>query len=190
MAYDITDPAAVHRLQLEGREKLTVAGVEAVGLSDGGGAGCGGCGGVRSAAAGAPPPPEKQTADPCAGRGVSAGGGSGAAVVCPAGGRGRAAAGDAQRHGAGCAAVCAGAVAAAAAVVGLLAGRSGGHGAPSVVPCVVDGGAGEKNRRCREKSLSFSPQVRYDKEKDGEGGEHTWHRRKKQRTAPAPPWCC
>ena len=30
MAYDITDPAAVHRLQLEGREKLTVAGVEDV----------------------------------------------------------------------------------------------------------------------------------------------------------------
>ena len=30
MPYDITDPAAVHRLQLEGREKLTVAGVEDV----------------------------------------------------------------------------------------------------------------------------------------------------------------
>ena len=30
MAYYITDPAAVHRLQLEGREKLTVAGVEDV----------------------------------------------------------------------------------------------------------------------------------------------------------------
>ena len=30
MEYDITDPAAVHRLQLEGREKLTVAGVEDV----------------------------------------------------------------------------------------------------------------------------------------------------------------
>ena len=26
MPYDITDPAAAHRLQLEGREKLTVAG--------------------------------------------------------------------------------------------------------------------------------------------------------------------
>ena len=94
------------------------------------------------------------------------------------------------RAGRAGAAVCAGAVAAAAAAVGLLAGCSGGHGAPSVAPCVVDGGAGEKNRRCREKSLSFSPQVRYDKEKDGEGGEHTWHRRKKRRTAPTPPWCC
>ena len=30
MPYDITDPAAAHRLQLEGREKLTVAGVEDV----------------------------------------------------------------------------------------------------------------------------------------------------------------
>lgn len=30
MPYDITDPVAVHRLQLEGREKLTVAGVEDV----------------------------------------------------------------------------------------------------------------------------------------------------------------
>ena len=30
MPYDITDPAATHRLQLEGREKLTVAGVEDV----------------------------------------------------------------------------------------------------------------------------------------------------------------
>ena len=30
MAYDITDPAVVHRRQLEGREKLTVAGVEDV----------------------------------------------------------------------------------------------------------------------------------------------------------------
>ena len=30
MPYDITDPAAVHRLQLEGREKLSVSGVEDV----------------------------------------------------------------------------------------------------------------------------------------------------------------
>lgn len=30
MPYDITDPAAAHRLQLEGREKLTVSGVEDV----------------------------------------------------------------------------------------------------------------------------------------------------------------
>ena len=30
MPYDSTDPAAAHRLQLEGREKLTVAGVEDV----------------------------------------------------------------------------------------------------------------------------------------------------------------
>ena len=30
MPYDITDPATAHRLQLEGREKLTVAGVEDV----------------------------------------------------------------------------------------------------------------------------------------------------------------
>ena len=30
MPYDITDPATAHRLQLEGREKLTVSGVEDV----------------------------------------------------------------------------------------------------------------------------------------------------------------
>ena len=30
MPYDITDPAAIHRLQLDSREKLTVSGVEDV----------------------------------------------------------------------------------------------------------------------------------------------------------------
>ena len=30
MPYDIIDPAAAHRLQLEGREKLTVSGVESL----------------------------------------------------------------------------------------------------------------------------------------------------------------
>ena len=84
----------------------------------------------------------------------------------------------------------------AAPSVGFLAGRGGAVLPPAVPPCGDTGVLGEKSRRFPEKNLSFSPRLRYNKEKGtalppSERGRRPWRRRRnhaKSGTIPCWSW--
>ena len=103
---------------------------------------------------------------------------------------------DAYGHGSGGFAVRPDAAADAAPSVGFLAGRGDAVLPPAVPPCGDTGVLGEKSRRFPEKNLSFSPRLRYNKEKGtalppSERGRRPWRRRRnhaKSGTIPCWSW--